>query len=563
MSDATLTELGKIEASVERALGREDYAELAQLLQAGLALRPTHARFLHILFTLRVLQKQWRSAIRTYSRFLTLYPEREAQFGGFANVGRVSPNLLFFDPAERTRLYLLILLIVTSIIGGYGYFQHGLTAAAVAVGIVMGCVVLNEVVYRVWLYFIAGVPGEWEAFPENARPVRFAVLDQESDVYESSRGYDLVPNERFVRIVVNEGEVVEAHSGTTDRNGNVGFTDVDSDVGALNVLVLGDSYTNFLCNGSIADGNEGVEWPYFLKNELSKRGYQNVRILNYARSGHGVLQMADTAVSLLQLKPDIVVFAFITRDLNRFRYWHIKRTVAGTERYLRIQTPDIHAPLSICNDHYLVDKRINLDWAKDRMQRRDKDDLLQQLITRYRRLRRRASSRAIDLLSLRHLYSWDRIFFTSPFINRRTTRRTAWKKLDMKSFAEDSQFVSAIKQIQSSGAKLMFVHVPTQEDLVTGTVKFGSTNEPKLLRSLPEVSGEPILFLGSVITQQLKLDPSLAMRKYARHPLDSHPSTWAQKLLGLAFAEMIENAMIGNTNLSSFFQKGKGRPANE
>jgi hypothetical protein len=493
-------------------------------------------------------RKRWREAYATLARIFELEPGREWDYHTLFR-GDVDPRVTFpfAGYRQRGRLYAVLAGLVASAVGVGGFAAFGAWGAVGGVLMIAGAACGAELLYRLHLYRHCACAGERDAYPANLAPANFYVaVDAETQVYHPVRGFDLQPNTRFVRVGVLNGRVVEAYEAVSDVNGNVGCTDEAFSPDALNVLIVGDSYTNFPGNGAEADGRQGVEWPYFFRKQLVKNGYGNVRILNYARSGHGVLQMIDTAADLVdRLKPDIIICAFITRDLDRYRYWHVTREVGGQLRSFRTQVPNPDGALADMADQNIVDPRITLDWAKERMARGDEDALLKELNARYQSLRRRTSTRRIDLLSPRRCYVLDRLLFGTPFIDMDLSSRASWQKYTYLDFAADPQFMAAVAKIKAAGSKLLLVHIPDINDVQRGDFHFTREEQVTMMRGLSLATGEPVWALLLALTKVLNLDKTVVAQKYSRYAHDAHPSVWAQEVIAKLLATLVVRGKLG------------------
>lgn len=518
-------------SAAQRSVEAGDWAEAEAEIARGLVLAPSHEELLKLKILVLLERGRWRRAGAALDDYAQVYPRPGTLH---QSLDKIIPR--FMPPAERLRLYagVTVVVMIGLCVGAATHGGAALALAAAAVLIAITTVV--EAIYRLALYAGDGIRGERFAYPENkSKPPFFVVQDRPSQRFDPERGYDLIPDSSFVRVGIGGARVVETHIGHADANGNSGHTDVESEDACINILILGDSYTSLPGNGCPGNDMDGVEWPYFFKKALAAAGIANVRVLNYGRSGHGVVQMADAAVSVLERhKPDVVVFAFNTLDLTRFRYWHKTVKVGGAMRCFRMQDPD--APFDQWAEEILIDPRITRDWAEERLRLRDTDTLLESIRRRFLHLRRRSSARAVDLLSPCRLYSWDRAFFGTPFLDidaGRSPRLIWWKPQDS-SFDGDVQFASAIRQIRASGAGIVLAHIPRNDDLIAGKTIFRDAVEPSLMKSLSAIAKEPIYRIGD----QFKVDAEVVKRKYPRYPHDAHPSLWAQKLLGQGLAHL-------------------------
>ena len=163
----------------------------------------------------------------------------------------------------------------------------------------------------------------------------------------------------------------------------------------LNILVVGDSFTTFLGNGATIDGLVEVEWPYFLKSKLAEQLGDKIRIKNFGRPSAGVLQMVDLAAAQCQVEePDIVIIAFITRDLLRRRRYQTTLTVGGGLREVMYADPIERPALSRTLEVGLIDTDITSTWAAERIRDQESDALLERLKRSYFEQRRRKIGRA-------------------------------------------------------------------------------------------------------------------------------------------------------------------------
>jgi|GEM_PF-5823572 len=546
------------------------YAALAELFEAAknggdlkladsvlkklLALKPNHADLLSEQVKISLSLKKWRQATKAFDLLLSVRPPAEIVYAEYKKANNGSDWSPFSEAGYRNRLYLLLILIASSLLGAVA-FHSAVPSYGVAFAIIPCAVILSEIIYRIYLYSSFGIPGERYAYPnKSSEEGFFPAADKDEQEFDAVRGFNLRPSSTFVRVGLKDGRVVEAHTATADKNGNVGFTDENFSENTINVLVLGDSYTNFPGNGAMQEDLEGIEWPYFFRRALHRNGYANVKIMNYARSGHGVLQMADTGAQLAeQQNVDVVIFAFIIRDLMRDRYWHMSFDVGGRPRSCRTKSPDPATSLYEAADQDIIDSRITLEWAKARFVNQDTDELTRELTDRYRELRRRTSARAIDLASWRHLYFCDLLFFGTPYIDLRITPRVAWLKAqDLFDYSGDQQFVNAINAIKKSGAKILLTVLPVKEDLLAGSPTFSYDNEPRLLKSLQRIVGEPVHFMQNF----MNVEKDMVEARYARYPHDLHPSAWAMKLFGDAMARAVVSGKLGDS-----FKVKRSRPS--
>jgi len=538
-----LSDLNQINVNLKSAIARQDWRAAQNIVSMGLKLQPDNQSFLLDSVVINRELKNWRAAISAYSRVLNSNPSLEMRLINDRIKGEYVQKLPFLVSSERNPIFLVSFILVMSfciacdfldVFVNGGYFTFGFSVF----------VLFTELSYRMFLYLTHGVPGEPFAFPKILNWPTVEIYDKIGTCFHAVRGYDVIPNSTILRVAVSNGVIDELSTAVSDSNGNVGFTDEDIDPHAINILVVGDSFTSNPGNGSSEEALVGLEWPFFFKKALRKKGYTNIRIFNYARQGHGLLQMVDTAADLLgQHRFDIVIFAFIIQDLSRYRYWHTPRVVGGHLRSLRVATPEEDASIVDCRDQRLVDSRVTLQWAETLSKKLIKDDLMQALHRRHSQLGNRVSIRAIYLLSFARLYSWDRFFFGTPFLDSEVTARHKSRfDSSLTNYEADEKFMDAVKRVKKSGAKIVLVNLPTKNELIKGKLIFERNNEPDLLQSLQCIMEEP----AWPLLQFIDKDSHVVEAQYQRSKNDFHPSRWAQELFGETLSSLFLSGHLGN-----------------
>src|SRR5215510_2926842 len=87
--------------------------------------------------------------------------------------------------------------------------------------------------------------------------------------------------------------------------------------------------------------------------------------------------MFDLArIKVEELKPDLVIFAFITTDLVRARFWRTVNFVHGEKRDFVMAEPSEEADLKKSIDATLVNSMITREWCEDMLVASHKDDEL-------------------------------------------------------------------------------------------------------------------------------------------------------------------------------------------
>ena len=195
------------------------------------------------------------------------------------------------------------------------------SAALVAIGLIIGAG-LAEVAYRGWLY--RGLQN------------LFGVYDKSLWEFDQRFGYVYPPGRTVHLTVLNGGKVVSCRQlPPINAEGNVGDIKGDYASADLKVAVFGDSFT--------ATQDNGVTWPNILQDRLTERLHRKVNVVNFGRDGYSLLQMFDLAAAKVpEWKPDLVMIAFVTDDLDRARFWRTAIEADGEERVLTTIDPTPH-----------------------------------------------------------------------------------------------------------------------------------------------------------------------------------------------------------------------------
>lgn len=356
---------------------------------------------------------------------------------------------------------------------------------------------LAELAYRAKLYFQIGhtplgVAATYHAW--NRATTRF----------DRQKGFTHVPDQAVVGVRVTEGRAVLQLERATNENGNVGLAETGYSSAAIKVLVVGDSFS--------ASQRRGVTWPGLLQKELSERLEKETVVLNGARSGHGLLQMFDVASLLAtEMKPDLVVVAFIADDLNRSRFWQEVRQIDGESRLVTSLVPGGQGWVALGE---MFEPRIDEEWCRRVVEKGGTDDpLLKDLNERFQRRKRDNPSR-IDYAALTSSFLYNRLVHGDPFfdvVGKAATPRFSWRD-----FRRDDAMIRAIEELKSLPVTMVLVQLPEFEDFEAAAYQM--TGQQRALRtSLETLTGLPVNNLIDRGSRQ-RQPRSLFLLPHDRHP---------------------------------------------
>ena len=442
--------------------------------------------------------------------------------------------------ASRKRSDALVSILTFSIFVGTAEVA-GRVGIAAAFSLLVGVLVVMltaETVTRAWAWRRFGISGEGVLAP--ALSVPDGVTTATSDwIYEfnAEYGFDFRRNASVFKVHIRDGIVTRSTRIDTDSQGNVTPTDSAFDDNALNILVVGDSFTCDPGNSALSADATHLEWPNLLKLNLEKAlGAGSTRIMNCARPSFGVLQMIDLAAAKLrELKPDIIILAFISRDLERARRYISRLTIAGRMRELmhadRTDTPH----LSGAADVSIIDARITEELIASHLSAGSPSPALNDIRLHILRLVRRASGRTFSIFAANRSCLVDLALCGTIFTRMERPPQGTFPSLDYTDFGQDAKFVESLAAIRATATRLLLVHLPEARELVIGEVLARKGTGFALLQSLNSRSGEPLHFLGG----KIKASPDEIAARFRRAHGDAHPSLWAKQLYADAITPLV------------------------
>lgn len=392
---------------------------------------------------------------------------------------------------------------------------------------IMFTIAFSELAYRLFLMQRTNVGKESEIMQD---ALDYSAVDEVLTEFNLEFGYSYVANKSNNRVLVRNGYPVMCSQATINELGNTNRIKGDYEDATVKILVFGDSFT------ANTDLN-GITWPDLLQDELEAKLNQDVNVVNFGRGAYGILQMFDLArAKVEQWQPDLVVFAFISSDLVRARFWRTVNVINGEQRDFVMAEPSEVADLNKSIDATVVNSMITREWCEDMLVVLDKDDVLLKALNEEFIQRRREYDHPVEFNSLSTSFIYNRIMHNDPF--RSFIRPSLIPRLSENSYAADSRFVENVNHINQSNIPYYIIHLPTYEDLRAGKYEL-SEQEQSLFESFEEVTSKQIInfidYASSHDSSNLE-----GLEKLFLSPYDLHPS-----LQGIRFyAEVVSEILI-------------------
>jgi hypothetical protein len=402
----------------------------------------------------------------------------------------------------------------------------------VAGGSLLGAT-LAEVAYRARLYL--SEPDTFRTAAADSSLPSFGVLDKSLWEFDRRFGYVYPPGRSVGLTLLDRGKVVGCRRlPPVNREGNIGDIKGDYAAADLKVVVFGDSFT--------ATQDSGVTWPNVLQDRLSDRLHRKVRVVNFGRDGYSLLQMFDlAAVKVPEWKPDLVIVAFITDDLNRARFWRTAIDVAGEERVLTTIDPTPNPRLDRAADTFILDRKATFDWCNRMRQSGARDSIVEEIEARYRDALLRSAAQPAglsnrpSLFTLRHAYLYDRIRYGDAFHSIRTRFGPSQNpRITYDDYRVDGRLAEAIRLLAASHIPYVIVHLPYYPELRKGREYVLQPQQSNLLKSLEQVTEHRVIGLRDLMP--LPRDRLDTMNMSATN---FHPSLFGMRLYGAGVAEAL------------------------
>jgi hypothetical protein len=387
-------------------------------------------------------------------------------------------------------------------------------------------IAFSEIAYRLYLMQKISVGKESEMIED---ALNYSAVDDILTEFNFEFGYSYLANKSNNGVLVRNGYPVQCTQATINELGNTNRIKGKYEDATLKILVFGDSFT---ANTNL----NGITWPDLLQDKLEATLHQDVHVINFGRGAYGILQMFDLArMKVEELKPDLVVFAFISSDLIRARFWRAVNFINGEKRDFVMTEPSEEVDLKKSIDATVVNSRITREWCERMLVESDKDDALLKALNTQFMQRRREHYDPVEFNSLSTSFIFNRLVYNDPY---RGFIPSLIPRLYENSYAADSRFIENVNHINQSNIPYYMIHLPTYDDLKAGDYQL-SEQQQALLESLQEITGKQVInFMEYTPSHDSKKPEDLDELFMSQY--DLHPS-----LEGIRFyAEVVSEILI-------------------
>ena len=392
--------------------------------------------------------------------------------------------------------------------------------------------IFSEVVYRGYVYWTLDTEVEAAITASRDANIHFGAYDQPAFEFDPVSGFNMLPDRQFLHAVFRDGLLARCDVMETNEIGQVSNNQLNAEVSASRILVVGDSMTVY--------GWDGITWPGLLEQALNQGRAQKVDVINVGRAGIGVLQMFDIIAQKIPVyEPDIVLIVFITDDIDRKRSYILpNETSPGQLEYmLTYGNQSEQGPMIGRHLNQFTDSRINERWCTKALGVAD-NPLTVALNNRYLR----AYQMKDDVIRAER-HSPDIVFsMQGSFLVDRIWRGNALYAFDGVSalshktslpLAEDGRFLDSLATVQRSGVRFELVHMPLASELERGQKYIlGAAYQQDQLRELTELTGKKIKFLADDMLNLSAVEISkIPISDNDQHPTKQGLSIYANAVL--------------------------------
>lgn len=187
---------------------------------------------------------------------------------------------------------------------------------------------LSEVAYRSLLYF------------DNPKKFLLSSIDLDNKYtsslynvshweFDSDLGYYYPPGRKITLTHITDNKVTCCSTfSTINKIENIGPIIGDYYKSQYKIALFGDSFP--------ATINKNQTFVSMLQTKLSDKFNKDIHVLNFGRDGIGVKQIFKIASVKAKIwKPDLIIIAFISDEINRVPIW---RTVVKDKEFQRVLT---------------------------------------------------------------------------------------------------------------------------------------------------------------------------------------------------------------------------------
>ncbi len=333
------------------------------------------------------------------------------------------------------------------------------------------------------------------------------------------------------------GAVTSCWYWPANPRGNMGIINGDYNEADIKIAVFGDSFTAQIDTDF---DPRGITWPDFLQQELVKKSGKKVHVLNFGRDGTGILHMSDLAADMVKKwSPDIVIFAFITDDLTRDRFWRTVTSFDGRERIVTTTVPEENPPYEQSADTAILHKGATKEWCEKMIGRGvTSDKILLEMESTVQVAKARIKGLA-DIYTYEYSYLFNFLFNGDAFYQvTKAIRASQNPRHKMTDFSQDERFKRNMASLRSSDAELVLFHLAVYEELASGVEYKLNNQQQKLLSSLE--SEFQTKAIGSLAIDE----PTVGYAKIKRSVDDSHPSVLGMKFYANAASEGLFKSLV-------------------
>ena len=322
------------------------------------------------------------------------------------------------------------------------------------------------------------------------------------------------------------GRVLEwmPHISMTNADGFRGLDTMrDYQEARQRVLVSGDSFSHWNIGGmTIVDHT---------KARLNERGYA-ASLVNVAGGTFGLEHMVVHLAAAIEesgaSKPDLVAIQFIRDDITR-DWWYLDTIEddRGRPRARLGRSVDCLSPDSNCgSDEYLIEERATQAWCERLRGSGNVDDVSKELLEHYK--------------EIRGFFVYVKRAFARLGILDRQATSVIPRVVSMEQ-TNTERILRSIAAIESSGARIVFVYLPTSEEILSQQVYSLNENETAVLRFYEEHLGVPVTYPSDYSAFE-------GISELAVSPFDSHPSAELQRAYGRYLSGVFADALSSMRN---------------
>ena len=267
--------------------------------------------------------------------------------------------------------------------------------------------------------------------------------------------------------------------------------------------------------------------------------------MGFGRDAYGVVQIFDlAAVEVKRHAPDIVVFAVISDDFTRGRFWRRRATVDGETRGFAMSRP---GPVNVYHsvDARIVDQGVTPEWCEAVIAQPQDDALLASLNDKFRTRRLDWSSR-INYCSPTTSFLVNRLLRGDPLASFR--RPLPIPRLKFDDYAADAQTVNNIEQLSATDVPYFMFQLCDVHEMRENGFRMRD-RQWALRRSLERMTGHSF---ADIVGDGALTTPSQReqAKSYYLLPHDPHPSTAGMELFGQIVADwLMEHAINADGSL--------------